>query len=61
MNQPLNFVMQELIAVSPLPPETEPHFTIQIRSFSGRKTKFINITPAQFRQIERILEGLDNG
>lgn len=52
----LNFVMQELITVSPTPPEDEPHFTIQIRSFSGRKTKHMNITPAQFRLIERILE-----
>lgn len=52
----LNFVMQELIAVSPMPPENEPHFTIQIRSFSGRKTKHMNITPDQFRLIERVLE-----
>lgn len=54
----LNFIMQELITVSPFPPETEPHFIIQIRSFSGRKTKHINITPEQFRRIEKVLEGL---
>lgn len=54
----LSFINQELLNVCPFPPEDEPHFIIQIRSFSGRKTKHINITPEQFKKIERILEGL---
>jgi hypothetical protein len=53
-----SFINQELLKVSPFPPEDEPHFIIQIRSFSGRKTKHINITPEQFKKIERVLEGL---
>jgi len=57
--QPLNFIMQELINVCPLPPENENHFKIKIHSFSGRKTNFINITPEQFKKIEKILEGID--
>jgi len=56
--QTINYIHQELITVCPFPPENEPHFIIQIRSFSGRKTKHINITPEQFKKIERILEGL---
>lgn len=55
----INFINQELIAVSPFPPESEPHFIIQIKSFSGRKTKHLNITPEQFRAIEKILVGLN--
>jgi len=58
-NQTYEFIMQQLINVSPFPPENEKHFKIQIHSFSGKKTKFINITPKQFKKIERILEGLD--
>lgn len=54
-----HFIMQELINVSPFPPENEPYFIIQIKSFSGRKTKYINITPEQFKKIERILEGIE--
>lgn len=57
--QPLNFIMQELINVCPFPPENEKYFKIQIHSFSGRKTKFINITPEQFRKIEKVLEGIE--
>jgi hypothetical protein len=45
--------------VCPFPPEDEPHFIIQIRSFSGRKTKHIIITPEQFKKIEKILEGIE--
>ena len=55
----INFINQELITVCPFPPENEPHFIIQIKSFSGRKTKHINITPEQFKAIERVLVGLE--
>jgi hypothetical protein len=57
-DQKLSFINQELLNVCPFAPKDEPHFIIQIRSFSGRKTKHINITPEQFKKIERILEGL---
>ena len=58
-NYKFSFIQQELMNVCPFPPEDEPHFTIQIRSFSGRKTKHINITPEQFRKIEKVLEGIE--
>lgn len=56
---PHHYIEQELISVCPFPPDSEPHFIIQIRSFSGRKTKHLNITPDQFKKIERVLVGLD--
>jgi hypothetical protein len=52
-----NYIEQQLFQVAPLPPTEEnfPYgFDIQIRS-EGRKTNFLKITPAQFRQIESIL------
>ncbi len=52
-----NYIEQQLFQVAPLPltEENFPYgFDIQIRS-EGRKTNFLNITPAQFRQIESIL------
>ena len=52
-----NYIEQQLFQVAPLPltEENFPYgFDIQIRS-EGRKTNFLKITPAQFRQIESIL------
>lgn len=52
-----NYIEQQLFQVAPLPltEENFPYgFDIQIRS-EGRKTNFLKITPAQFRQIEFIL------
>jgi hypothetical protein len=54
-NQKLSFITQELINVCPFPAHSEPFFTIKIQSFSGRKTKHINITPEQFKAIENVL------
>ena len=52
-----NYIEQQLFQVAPLPltEENFPYgFDIQIRS-EGRKTNFLKITPAQFKQIESIL------
>ena len=52
-----NYIEQQLFQVAPLPltEENFPYgFDIQIRS-PGRKTNFLKITPAQFKQIEEIL------
>lgn len=55
MEEKTSYLMQELINVCPFPAEAEPHFLIQIKSFNGRSTKWLNITPDQFKRIEKVL------
>lgn len=55
----VSFVMQELIAVCPLPVKDREFFRIQIKSDDGKSTKWINITPAQFKQVESVLLTLE--
>ncbi len=55
-----SYIMQQLINVCPFPANDQPHFLIQIKSFDGRSTKWINITPDQFRQIEKVLIGIND-
>lgn len=55
-----SFVFQELINVCPFPANDEAHFLIQIKSFNGRSTKWLNITPDQFKKIELVLLGIEN-
>ena len=57
--QAFSYVMQELTQVSPLPVDSYDHFLIQMRSDTGNKTKWLNITPTQFRAIEKVLLGLE--
>lgn len=51
--------MAELINVCPFPAHQQPFFIIQIKSEDGRKTKNLNITPDEFKQIEKILLGVE--
>ncbi len=55
-----SYVMNELVRVCPLPVSTQEFFRIQIRSNDGHSTKWLNITPDQFKKIEQILLGLDD-
>jgi hypothetical protein len=54
----LNYINQELINVCPFPVQNREFFKIQIKSDDGRSTKWLNIKPAQFKQIENVLLGL---
>jgi hypothetical protein len=54
----LNYRMAEFLQVCPLPVQDADFFIIQIRSQDGRKTKNLNITPDEFRKIEKILFGV---
>lgn len=53
-----SFVMAELTHVCPFPVRDREFFKVQIKSDDGRSTKWINITPDQFRQIEQVLLGV---
>jgi hypothetical protein len=50
----------ELLRVSPFPPADCGPFKMQIFSKHGR-TKWLNITPEQFREIEDVLYGIKPG
>lgn len=51
-----NYICNEFYHVSPLPVDNYSHFKIQIvNGDNSLKTKFINITLEQFKQIEKIL------
>lgn len=51
-----DFIQNELIHVSSFTTDTYSHFKIQlVNGDNGNKTKFINITPEQFKKIELIL------
>ena len=58
-----NYIEQQLFQVAPLPltDENFPYgFDLQISSYAidhERKTKWLRITPEQFRKIEEILRG----
>lgn len=54
-----SYRMAELIQVCPFPAHEQPFFIIQIKSEDGRKTKNMNITPDEFKQIEKILLGVE--
>lgn len=57
--QTFSYRMAELIQVCPFPVKDQEFFTIQIRSQDGRKTKHLNITPDEFKQLEKILIGVE--
>jgi len=54
-----NYRMSELINVCPFPVRDSEFFIVQIKSDNGRKTKNLNITPDEFRKIEKILLGVE--
>ena len=54
-----SYVMKELTHVCPLPVHTQDFFRIQIRSNDGKATKWLNITPEQFKKIELVLLGIE--
>lgn len=54
----LKYRSAEFLAVCPFPIKDADFFIIQIRSQDGRKTKHLNITPDEFRKIEKILFGV---
>ena len=58
-SQTTSYRMAELIQVCPFPAQDQDFFIVQIRSQDGRKTKHLNITPQEFKQIEKILLGVE--
>ena len=54
-----SYVMKELTHVCPLPANAQEFFRIQIRSNDGKATKWLNITPEQFKKIELVLLGIE--
>lgn len=51
-----DYIQNELMHVSPMPVETYNHFKLQlVNGENGNKSKYINITPEQFKEIEKIL------
>ena len=54
----LKYRSAEFLAVCPFPVKDADFFIIQIKSQDGRKTKNLNITPDEFRKIEKILFGV---
>lgn len=57
--QKYSYIQSELIHVCPFPAHSREFFTIQIRSDDGRKTKWLNITPDQFKAIELVLSNIE--
>lgn len=56
----IKYIEQQMFQVAPLPLDTQhyPHgFDLQVRSFDGRKTNFLRITPEQMKKIEEVLLG----
>ncbi len=51
--------MAELVSVCPFPVQDAEFFILQIRSQDGRKTNHLNISPEEFKQIEKILLGVE--
>lgn len=56
----IQYVEAQLMQVCPLPVNECGIIRIQIISEKG-KTKWMNITPDQFKQIENVLLGIHNG
>jgi len=54
-----SYRMAELVNVCPFPVKDQEFFIIQIRSQDGRKTKHLNITPDEFKKLEKILLGVE--
>ena len=54
-----SYIMGELTRVCPLPVSTQEFFRIQIRSNDGHATKWLNISPEQFKKIELVLLGIE--
>ena len=54
-NTKFSYVMNELTHVCPFPVDSREFFKIQIRSDDGRSTKWMNITPYQFKALEKVL------
>lgn len=50
-----SFIFTQMHDVCPFPIDSREYFRIQIKSDDKRSTKWIQITPDQFREIERIL------
>lgn len=48
---------QQMMQVCPTPINNHEFFRIQLQSDKGGKTKYMNITPDEFRAIEQILIG----
>lgn len=57
--QTFSYRMAELVNVCPFPVKDSEFFILQIRSEDGRKTKHLNISPDEFKQIEKILLGVE--
>lgn len=56
-NEKLQYLESEFLTVAPLPVEMCGQFKLKITSNSGQ-TKWLNITPQEFRSIEDILLGI---
>jgi hypothetical protein len=54
----LNYISNELVRVCRFPVTDRKFFKIQIKSDDGHSTKWINITPEQFRKLEKVLLGV---
>ena len=57
--QTFSYRMAELVSVCPFPVQDSEFFILQIRSQDGRKTNHLNITPEEFKQIEKVLLGVE--
>lgn len=56
-DQTYRYRMAELIRACPFPVPEQTTLMIQLRSEHG-STKWLNVTPSEFRLIERVLEGI---
>lgn len=56
----IKYLEGELLSVAPLPVNDCGQFKMKIVSELGR-TKWMNITPEQFREIENVLYGIPPG
>ena len=54
-----SYIMNELTRVCPLPIAHYEFFRIQLRSNDGHSTKWLNISPEQFKKIENILLNIE--
>lgn len=51
------YIQGELLACCPFPADGFDFFRVQIKSSEGHSTKWLNITPEQFKAIEQVLLG----
>lgn len=49
------YIEGELLACCPVPADKFDFFRVQIKSCEGHSTKWLNITPEQFKAIEQVL------